>query len=151
MATTLRILHWACRIILAGIFLYSGYIKIESPLQFAAAITGYKLVPDTLVFPLATYLPWLEIALGVLLLSGWKVRYTALGASGLLLAFIAILTVTYLRGIDADCGCFGYGDKISPKTIARDGMILLPAIYLALEFRLRKAVTSQKPPVMPAA
>ncbi|HYK90966.1 MAG TPA: MauE/DoxX family redox-associated membrane protein [Acidobacteriota bacterium] len=142
MANIFRMLHWACRVILAGIFLYSGYVKLQSPLQFAAAITGYKLVPDSLVFPLATYLPWLEIALGVLLLSGWKVRYVALGASALLLGFIAILTTTYLRGIDADCGCFGFGDKISPKTIARDMLILLPAIYLAVEFRLRKPATN---------
>lgn len=138
MATILRILHWACRIVLAGVFIYSGYIKLQSPLQFAAAITGYKLVPDALVLPLAEYLPWLELALGVLLLSGWKVRYTALGASTLLVCFIAILTLTYFRGIDADCGCFGFGDKISPRTIARDGLILLPALYLAAEIRLRK-------------
>jgi uncharacterized membrane protein YphA (DoxX/SURF4 family) len=137
MSVALRILHWACRVILAGIFLYSGYIKLQSPLQFASAIAGYKLVSDSLIFPLANYLPWLEIALGVLLLTGWKIRYVSIGASALLLAFIAILTVTYLRGIDADCGCFGFGDKISPRTIARDVLILVPAIFLASEARLR--------------
>ncbi len=137
MSVTLRVLHWICRIVLAGVFIYSGYVKIESPLQFAAAITGYKLVPEPLILPLAEYLPWVEVALGILLLSGWKLRYVAWGASGLLLAFIAILTVTYFRGIDADCGCFGFGDKISPKTIARDGLILLPALFLAAEKRLR--------------
>ncbi len=143
MATALRILHWSCRIILAGIFIYSGYIKLESPLQFAAAITGYKLVPDSLVYPLANYLPWVEIALGVLLLAGWKLRYVAMGASTLLLAFISILTVTYLRGIDADCGCFGFGDKISMKTIARDFLILLPAVFLIAEARLRRSLVTQ--------
>jgi uncharacterized membrane protein YphA (DoxX/SURF4 family) len=139
MAAVLRILHWACRVILAGIFLYSGYIKLQSPLQFAAAISGYKLVPDALVFPLANYLPWLEVALGVLLLSGWKIRWVAIGASFLLLGFISILTITYARGIDADCGCFGFGDKISPLTIGRDVLILIPAVFLVAEGRLRKA------------
>lgn len=138
MSVAFRILHWACRIVLAGIFIYSGYIKLQSPLQFASAIAGYKLVPDTLILSLATYLPWVEIALGVLLLTGWKIQYVSIGASALLLAFIGILTVTYLRGIDADCGCFGFGDKISPRTIARDVLILLPAVFLAVEPLLRR-------------
>ncbi len=138
MATFLRILHWACRLILAGIFVYSGYIKVQSPLEFAAAIAGYKLVPDSFIYPLATYLPWLEIALGAMLLIGWKIRYVALGAAALLLCFTVILTVTYARGIDADCGCFGFGQKISPLTIARDMLILIPAVLLIFESRLKK-------------
>jgi putative oxidoreductase len=142
MVTALRILHWSCRIILAGIFIYSGYIKLQSPLQFASAIAGYKLVPAPLLLPLADYLPWVEVALGVLFLVGWKLRYVSLGASALLLAFIAILTVTYLRGIEADCGCFGFGDKISPLTIARDALILLPALFLAAEAKILKSLTT---------
>ncbi len=138
MAVTLRILHWICRIVLAGIFIYSGYIKLESPLQFASALTGYKMLPDSMIFPVATWFPWVEVALGVLLLSGWKIRYVSIGASLLLLGFISILTVTYLRGIEADCGCFGFGDRISPRTIARDGLILLPALFLVAEGRVRK-------------
>ncbi len=144
MAIALRVLHWLCRLILAGIFIYSGYVKIQSPLQFAAAIAGYKLVPDSLIAPLAEYLPWIEVGLGILLLSGWKLRYVATGASALLVAFITILTITYIRGIDADCGCFGFGDKISVKTIARDGLILLPAVFLVAESRLRRSLVTQE-------
>jgi uncharacterized membrane protein YphA (DoxX/SURF4 family) len=90
-----------------------------------------------MIMPLANYLPWVEIALGVLLLAGWKIRYVALGAAALLVSFTVILTVTYLRGIDADCGCFGFGQKISPLTIARDTLILIPALVLIFETRLR--------------
>ncbi len=70
MNAALRVLHWACRLFLAGLFIYTGYIKVQSPLQFSAAISGYRLVPDAMVLPLATYLPWLEIVLGALLLTG---------------------------------------------------------------------------------
>ena len=59
----LRILHWLSRCVLAGIFLYTGYIKIRSPLQFAAVLSGYQLFPDSLILPLADYFPWVEIAL----------------------------------------------------------------------------------------
>jgi uncharacterized membrane protein YphA (DoxX/SURF4 family) len=137
MTTTMRVLHWLSRLVLAGIFIYSGCIKAQATLQFAVAITGYKLVPERFVLPVATYLPWVEIVLGLVLLSGWKIRYVSVGAAGLLLFFIVILTITYLRGIQADCGCFGFGERISPKTMARDSLFLIPALYLAVQTRLR--------------
>ncbi len=130
-------LHWASRLVLAGIFLYTGYIKLESPLQFAAVLSGYQLFPDWLILPLTDYFPWVEIGLGILLLAGWKIRYVAWGASGLIFLFLLVLIVTYLRGIDADCGCFSFDDRISPLTIGRDMLILLPALFLAIEPMLR--------------
>jgi uncharacterized membrane protein YphA (DoxX/SURF4 family) len=133
----LLILRWACRITLAGIFLYSGYSKLQSTLQFAAVLSDYQLVPPGFVLPLATYLPWAEIALGLFLLSGWKTRLAAWIAAALLLVFIITMTLTYLRGIDADCGCFGIGEKISPRTIGRDALMLLPALFLIAERRFR--------------
>lgn len=138
MIITLRILHWLCRLCLAGVFVYSGIIKVRATLQFAVAIMGYKLVPEKFVLPLATYLPWIEILLGLLILSGFKIRYVSMGASALLLFFITILTITYFRGIEASCGCFGLGDPISPRTIARDGLFLIPAIFLVVEDRFRR-------------
>ncbi len=134
---TFRILHWACRILLAGIFLYTGYIKLESPLQFAAVLSSYKLFPDWIILPLSDYFPWVEIGLAVLLLIGWKIRYVSLAACGLLMTFIIVLALTYLRGIDANCGCFSFDDRITPLTIARDALILIPALYLAGEAVVR--------------
>jgi len=127
-----RILHWLCRLILAGIFLYTGYIKLRSPLQFAAVLAGYQLFPDALILPMADYFPWIEIALGVLLLVGWKIRYVAVAACALLASFLAVLSITYFRGIEANCGCFSFEDRISFLTLGRDTLILLPALFLAL-------------------
>ena len=132
-----RILHWLSRCILCVVFVYSGYVKLQSKLQFAAAIAGYQLVPTKLILPLADYLPWFEILLGILLLTGWKIRYVSLAATALLLLFTTVLIVTYARGIEADCGCFGFGDKISPLTIARDALFLLPAVFLSVENRIK--------------
>jgi putative oxidoreductase len=148
MNITLRILHWTCCLLLAGIFIYSGYVKWQNPLQFAVAIEGYKLAPQAFVWPLATYLPWFEIALGVFLLSGWKIKYSAIATAALLLFFILILTITYARGIEANCGCFSLDDPISPKTIARDSLILIPAIFLIFESRIR-ARFNKSIPVLP--
>lgn len=134
----LLILRWVCILLLAAIFLYSGYSKMQSTLQFAAVLAQYQLVPTDLVLPLATYLPWGEIALGLFLLTGWKTRFAASAAAALLIIFIAAMSVTYLRGIEADCGCFGIGEKISLRTIGRDALLLLPAAFLLAERRIRK-------------
>ncbi|MBN2242743.1 MAG: DoxX family membrane protein [Acidobacteria bacterium] len=132
-----KALHWLCRLILAGVFLYSGHIKVQQPLQFAVALSGYRLIPENLILPIATCFPWIEILLGISFLIGWKIRHFAAAATALLLFFSLLLTITYLRGIEASCGCFSFDDPISPLTIARDGVIILPAIYLLLENRLR--------------
>jgi uncharacterized membrane protein YphA (DoxX/SURF4 family) len=139
----IRILHWVCRLGLAGIFLYSGYVKLQAPLEFAAAIMGYQLVPAKLIYPVAEYFPWLEIALGILLLTGFKIRWAGIASAALIAFFIVILTITYARGIEADCGCFGSGDRISPGTILRDGLFLIPALFLAAETRARRFLLSR--------
>ncbi|MGD9161824.1 MAG: MauE/DoxX family redox-associated membrane protein [Desulfobacteraceae bacterium] len=126
------ILHWLFRLILAGIFIYSGYVKWESPLLFEAVLYTYDLFPNPYVPVIAQYFPWIEITLGLLLLIGFrrKLRYLAGVSTLLLLFFIVILTITFLRGIEADCGCFSFSDPISPGTIARDSLMLIPALYL---------------------
>ena len=139
-------LVWASRILLAGVFFYSGYTKLQAELEFAAAIAGYRLLPEELIYPVAVYLPWLEVALGLLLLSAWKTRYVAGFAAALLSFFIIILTITYLRGIEANCGCFGIGERISPLTIARDTLFLIPALFLMLSHRFRRKAFQQRIP-----
>jgi putative oxidoreductase len=134
---TFRIMNWASRLFLGGIFLYSGYIKFDNPLQFAATLTTYQLFPESLIPTIITYLPWMEMALGAMLVIGWKARYFGAVAVALLSMFIVVLTITYLRGIDAECGCFGPGDRISPLTLTRDALFLLPAIFLTAEEKIR--------------
>jgi putative oxidoreductase len=146
-----HILHWLSRCILAGLFIYSGYIKMQngwlSTLQFSAVLAKYQLFPDRFLWPIAEYFPWVEITLGLFFLIGWKfIRYVAGAATALLLFFMAILTITYLRGIDANCGCFSMDDRISPGTIARDSLILIPALYLLFTGSLLKRRLKNKNP-----
>jgi uncharacterized membrane protein YphA (DoxX/SURF4 family) len=133
MTTTLRIIHWICRCLLAGVFIYSGYVKAKATLQFAVAITGYQIVPEQYIYPIAKYFPWVEIALGLILLSGLKIRWSSIAAAGLMMFFIVLLSITLYRGIDTNCGCFGFGDRITWKTLLRDGSFFVPAMYLVIE------------------
>ena len=139
----IKVLHWACRLFLAWLWIYAGYTKIQSPLQFAGAIEGYDLLPSAAVIWVADTLPWLEVLLGIVLLTGPKVRWSAMASAGLLAFFIVILTITYFRGIEANCGCFGVGERISPLTLLRDSLFILPALFLIFQPRVEKRLAGR--------
>jgi uncharacterized membrane protein YphA (DoxX/SURF4 family) len=122
---------WTLRILLAAVFLFAAYSKLkQSYLIFALSIDSYQLLPEWAVLFVARTLPPFELALGLGLLIGWKLRYFAAASAGLLLFFFAILIYSYGRGLTIDCGCFGVGEALSPKTLARDGALVLSAIAL---------------------
>ncbi len=131
--------RWAVlilRVVLAGVFLYAAYSKLrQSWLLFAMAIDAYGLLPQWAVMTLARVLPWCELAVGVLLLTGFWLRQAAVAASALLVLFFAVMLRSYLKGLQIDCACFGLGEAISLKTLLRDGALLSSSVALtALAF-----------------
>ena len=96
----------ALRVVVAGIFLYASYDKILHPADFAAIIKDYRILPDILVNPAAIILPWLELLLGVLLLTGKWLEGALFLVNVLMLVFWTALVVNAVRGIDVGCGCF---------------------------------------------
>lgn len=139
----LRVLAWTCRIALGVVFIYAGFTKLYPPehqFLFEMAVSTYQLLPVWAVIVVARTLPWLEIALGVLLLAGWRLRYVAVFTGALVGVFTAAMAITYARGIEANCGCFGFGERISPFTLARDSVMLLMAVFLSVSaWRTRSA------------
>ena len=133
------------RVGLAAVFLYAAWTKLrQSWLLFAMAIDAYGLLPQWAVITLARALPWLELALGILLLTGLWLRQTAIAASALLALFFAVMLKSYARGLQIDCACFGLGEAISWKTLVRDGVLVLSSIALAA-LAFRRAPYSAKP------
>jgi uncharacterized membrane protein YphA (DoxX/SURF4 family) len=130
----------ALRLALAIVFLYAGYVKLREPwLVFAMAIDAYQILPEPAVLATARTLPWFELVLGLTLASGFALRYAAPAASVLLGAFFTIMLIAYSRGLAIDCACFGPGDIISLKTLARDGTLVAAAIALAVLARHKAA------------
>ncbi len=120
-----RALLLAGRIGLGLVLLYAGYAKLQQPwISFAATIEAYKILPPDAVIFTARTLPWFEVVLGALLVLGVGLRWVAAVASALLLMFFAILVRSYALGMDVDCGCFGPGEKLSWKTLVRDGLLV---------------------------
>ncbi len=117
------------RIVLGGLFVYAGAVKVLEPLGFAQDIRNYDLVGQSLAFIAAIILPWLEILAGAFLVAGvWK-RGASLVISGLLVFFIALTAVTMIRGLDVDCGCFGAIDRKAGFSVILEDLAML---YLGL-------------------
>lgn len=119
------------RLMLGAVFIYAAYTKLrQSWLLFALSIDSYQLLPEWAVFALARTLPWLELALGVLLIAGVALRFLSVVATAILGLFFTVMLVSYFRGAGIDCGCFGVGEALSAKTLARDGLLLTAALAL---------------------
>ena len=102
----LRPLALAARLILAGVFIYASWDKILHPAAFAEAVFNYQLLPSPLINLAALVLPWMELALGVLLLSGIWMPGAVLGVNILMVTFLIALIINTARGLDIACGCF---------------------------------------------
>lgn len=103
-----------CRFLLAGVFIFSGFVKAIDPLGTLYKIQDYLLafgmpgiVPESLVYLMAVMLACMEFCLGVYLLFGIRRRL----APRLILLVMALMTpLTLWLAIEnpiSDCGCFG--------------------------------------------
>ncbi len=126
------------RLGLAAVWLVAGALKVGDLAASARAVNAYQLMPYDAAKVVGAVQPFLEIALGLLLLIGLAVRLSAGISAVLLLVFIAGIVSAWSRGLAIDCGCFSAGGALgageSPQyawEIARDvGFLLLAAILL---------------------
>ncbi len=139
----------AGRLILAAIFVYAAYMKLKAPwIEFAGGLNAFELLPDWALEPVARALPWGELLLGIGLISGIWQRWFALIASLLLTLFFVVMVRSYVVGLKIDCGCFGPGDALGPKTLARDFSMLVLAVAVTIgSFRARRRSRHKTEPV----
>ncbi len=110
-APSRSILRIALAVVIGGLFIYAGAMKIADPTQFARDIQNFRIVPWSIAIRMAFYLPWLEIIAGLALIFG-VLRHGALAIlSTLMVVFIAATISAHARGISLDCGCFGAASK----------------------------------------
>jgi len=120
------------RLGLAAVWLISGIIKAVDPRTTVVAVRAYQIFPESLVGIIAGILPFLEIALGVLLVIGLATRLTAVLSAVVLVAFIAGVISAAARGLSIDCGCFGGGGDVAAGQTAYTEEILLDLGFLTL-------------------
>ena len=151
-ARFVRPLKLGLRIVLGAVFVYAAWVKLFGPHLswplrmepwelFALAISSYDILPLKLVELVARTLPWLELAIGLMLLAGRGLRVSSAMMSLLLMVFFGLMVRAFSQGKEISCGCFGPGEIISWWTLLRDGSMLAGALVLTwLAFQRQRQV-----------
>jgi uncharacterized membrane protein YphA (DoxX/SURF4 family) len=130
-SSVLRILEVVLRLALGVVFAYAAWTKLRQPWEvFAMSIDAYKVLPFWAVVAVARTLPAAELLIGIALMAGRFMRVATAACSLMLLVFFVLMVRAYAKGMGIECGCFGLGDAISPRTLARDGALLACSLYL---------------------
>jgi uncharacterized membrane protein YphA (DoxX/SURF4 family) len=129
----------AFRLILGGVLLVAGGLKVTDPFGSATSVRAYQMLPIDLANFLGFVLPFIEVGIGLLLIVGIWVRLAAIAGGALMLMFIVAIGQAWIRGISLDCGCFGKGGLLATDElpvwnytleIARDIALTVVAGYL---------------------
>jgi uncharacterized membrane protein YphA (DoxX/SURF4 family) len=139
-----RLIIWLGRLVIAGFFIFAGLAKLirwdmhpHPPIGiatslFALQIDSYQMLPPWAVLQVARLLPWAEIAVGLLLLIGWRLRIWASIVTVILIGFITVVTRAYLLHMQIDCGCFGKPEPLTGWTVIRDAAFLVLALAMTI-------------------
>jgi len=155
-----KLLTWAVRFYVSGLFMFSGWVKLNDYTGFAYKLEEYfevfiEYTPFLEGFwrfwnhqasPLAMFISVFEMALAVAILLGWRMRLT------LWLTMIMMVFFTFLTGFSAvtgsvtDCGCFGDAIKLKPiESFFKDivYMIMITPLFL-LRHQISAVMPSKK-------
>ncbi len=136
------------RLILGGVLFLAGYLKVDEPDKSQMAVRAYEMLPISVANLLGLVLPFVEVAIGALLILGSLTRFMAALGGFTMVIFIIAIAQAWARGLNIDCGCFGGGGAVEPgqtkylQEILRDiGLVFLAAYlirYHSTKFSLDK-------------
>ncbi|HEY3246156.1 MAG TPA: DoxX family protein [Phycisphaerae bacterium] len=135
------------RLVLAGMFLYTGVQKIREPGDFRRALRQYETFADAPAYVInltTAVLPWIEVVCGVALLVGLAIRGAALTLLLLLMVFTALVLERALGEYNGtkpfceiafNCGCGTGVEKICAKLIENIALIVLALVAMGSHSR----------------
>ena len=124
------------RLILGGVLFLAGYLKVDEPDKSQMAVRAYEMLPISVANLLGLVLPFVEVAIGALLILGSLTRFMAALGGFTMVIFIIAIAQAWARGLNIDCGCFGGGGAVAPgetkylQEILRDIGLVFLALYL---------------------
>lgn len=139
----LRFITTLAQWVLAGTFLFSGFVKALDPMGMEHKLEAYfvhwglnvpagSLYLDAAVLLLAL----VEFTLGVYLLLGMRKRVAALGSFGFMLIMTLVTVYIYVYNPVADCGCFGTAFVLTNgETLAKNIVLLVCALIVLTQRR----------------
>ena len=133
------------RIFVGVLFIVSGFIKLNDPVGFSFKLEEYFSqgvldLPFLMSYALALsiFMVILEVLLGVMLLVGFRVKFTLWNLL-LMIVFFTFLTFysAYFNKV-TDCGCFGDAIKLTPWGSFTKDVVLL--VFIAILFVGKKYI-----------
>jgi uncharacterized membrane protein YphA (DoxX/SURF4 family) len=128
------------------LFIVSGFIKLNDPVGFSFKLEEY-FSPS--VLDLSIFIPYalaiailvviFEVLLGVMLLIGYKVKFTLWSLLGMIVFFTFLTFYSAYFNKVTDCGCFGDAIKLTPWESFTKDIVLL--VLILILFFGRKYVT----------
>ncbi|MEJ6574523.1 MAG: MauE/DoxX family redox-associated membrane protein [Actinomycetes bacterium] len=106
-------LTFSFRLVLGGVLLVAGALKVTDPYGSATSVRAYQILPVDLANLLGFVLPFIEVGIGIFLIVGIWVRLAAIAGGALMLVFVIAIAQAWIRGISLDCGCFGKGGLLA--------------------------------------
>ncbi|MDR0782706.1 MAG: DoxX family membrane protein [Propionibacteriaceae bacterium] len=133
----------AARLILGIVLIAAGLTKVGNLESSVQATLAYKILDYDLARVVGMSLPFLEIALGLVLVIGLFTRIAGAFGALMMLAFVIAISSVWARGISIDCGCFGDGGPIDkaeaiakyPWEILRDLGLMACGLWLVFAKR----------------
>lgn len=128
---------------LAGLFIISGFVKLQDPIGFGYKLDDYwvffanqaSFFPSELMqvfsVPIAAFVSIFEVALGIALLTGFRMRQTSWFLLMMMLFFTFLTGLAAFTGELQDCGCFGDALKLEPwQTFLKDILLMIPGLLV---------------------
>ena len=133
---------WTIVALLFGaLFIWSGIAKLKDPITFADNVRNFQVVGDPIAPAVALFLPWIEVFAGIALMSGRFARGGSFILMGLMVFFTLLMGISWIRGLDITCGCFGDNDIVNYPVKMTQNIVLL-AVGFALWWRFEMEKTT---------
>ena len=97
----------ALAVIVGGLFVFAGTMKLGDPVAFLKEIRGFRMLPYPAAWTAVFLFPWLEILAGIGLMLPFSARSARRVLLAMLAVFIGAVILAWCRGLDVRCGCFG--------------------------------------------
>ncbi|HBK72172.1 MAG TPA: DoxX family protein [Flavobacteriaceae bacterium] len=148
----MKFLTFIARILVAATFIFSGFVKLIDPLgsaykfqdYFAADVLNLEfLSPYALQFSIVLIVA--EIMLGVMLLVGFKPKFTVRSLMLLTLVFLFLTWYSAYYNKVTDCGCFGDAVTLTSwETFYKNVILVALIIFLLFTTKHIKALFSKR-------
>ncbi|CAM1366557.1 Uncharacterized membrane protein YphA, DoxX/SURF4 family [Tenacibaculum sediminilitoris] len=148
----LKMLTHISRVLVGLLFIYSGFVKLVDPIgsqykfqeYFSEGVLNLEfLIPFALPFSILLIVA--ELVLGIMLLTGYKPKFTVWSLFSLNLIFLFLTWYSYTYNKVTDCGCFGDALKLTPKeTFYKNVFFMIFIVILILGIKYIKPLISNK-------